>query len=110
MYECWRCKGETPNRVQDILYRLNPIKYEKYKDNYSSLCDKCDEELNVEHEFENEQTNDYITCPACGFEFDCYDCTNYYESEGEEVECEVCNAKYEVTAVHTVEFTTKRIK
>jgi DNA-directed RNA polymerase subunit RPC12/RpoP len=106
MYQCWRCKGETPNIKPDYFTEYYPG---IYPDKYTSLCDKCSDELDEEREFENEQTNDNITCPACGYEFQDDECS-YYKSDGEEYKCKECGAWFEITANHSIDFTTKRIK
>jgi hypothetical protein len=50
--------------------------------------------------------NDEITCPYCKstIESDC----DLYSSDGDEHECHDCGNTFELTAVHKVEWTTKR--
>jgi DNA-directed RNA polymerase subunit RPC12/RpoP len=106
MYTCWRCKGETPNHKLDYLSEHYP---EKYPPRYTSLCDKCDKELDELYEFENEQTNDDIVCPACGYSFQ-DDEYRFADSDAEEYECYECGATFEITAIHDISYRTKRIK
>jgi DNA-directed RNA polymerase subunit RPC12/RpoP len=107
MYKCWRCEGETPKIRKTYLAKKYP---EKYGYQTTSLCDKCSKELEEEIEWENEDTNNNIVCPACGYEMDDYSCYEYYEASVEEIECEECNEHFQVNANHSVTFTTKRIR
>jgi DNA-directed RNA polymerase subunit RPC12/RpoP len=106
MYTCWRCKGETPNRRLEYLSEKYP---EKYPERYISTCDKCSDELVEEDEFENKQCDSDIVCPACLKSFQPDDGYGY-DADGEEVQCEYCGEWYSLTAEHSVEFITKRIR
>ena len=105
MYKCWRCKGDTPN-IRKIY--LSKMYSGKYPEEYTSLCDKCNSKLDKEIEFENEQHDDDIICPACLTSFQ--DDGTFYESNEEKYQCEFCGAWFKITAEHGVTYTTKRVK
>jgi uncharacterized protein YbaR (Trm112 family) len=105
MYTCWRCKGETPNIRKEYLSETYP---DKYPEKFISTCDKCKDELSVESEFENEQIDNEIICPACLKSFES-ECGYGYEYDEEIVACDFCGEWYSLTAEHSVSFTTKRV-
>lgn len=106
MNTCWRCKGETPNIRKTYLSENYP---ERYPEQFTSTCDKCIEEINGESDFENEQRDDEIICPACLESFQPDDGYGYDANE-EKVKCDYCGEWYELTAEHSVSFITRRIK
>jgi len=106
MYICWRCEGETPNIRKTYLSERYP---DKYPEQFTSTCDKCIDEMNDKSEFENEQIDDEITCPACLKSFQSDDGYGY-DADDEEVQCDYCGEWYSLTAEHSVSFRTKRIK
>jgi hypothetical protein len=108
MNKCDRCDNMTDNEVLISSY-MSKEYIEKYGDKAKRVCDECEEKADAEIEWENEQDNDYPTCPACGF-FSDYIEPEEYNLDNEETICHECGESYVVTANHSISFTTKRIK
>lgn len=84
--ECKRC-ADTQHQIEKIeaLAKMERVEYDEW--DYTGLHS--------------------ITCPYCNLEFE--ECCEYYESSSEKVECPRCDNVFEVTAEHSVTFTTRRL-
>lgn len=74
-------------------------------------CDKCRERINKEVEWEgiNEHWREAkITCPYCDHEYEDYECYEFDEGKTEEVECPICDRKFDVDVIQIRKYSTKR--
>ena len=106
-------KCDTCDNMTDNIWLLSGCMDAKFIEKYGDIthitCDDCMRKEAIRIGWENKQTNDYPTCPACGY------CTNHcesyeYDRYNFDEQCQECGEWYVVTANHTVTFTTKRIR
>ena len=108
-YKCTTCGAPTDNdqsfTVPAHITGAEPKRYEVHR------CDKCDRRFNQELDWESEGETfqeDKITCPYCGYECDDYDGYSFEEGKTEEVECPVCDRKFDLEVEVKRTYSTKR--
>ena len=70
------------------------------------MCDECRRELNILHEWENEQcAEERLVCPYCESSIDD---PWYYDEDDEEVVCPECKRTFELEITTVRTYRTKR--
>lgn len=101
MYTCERCGKPTPN-----YHEYSPSLAAIMGVQGRSLCDECRRELNILHEWENEQcAEERLVCPYCESSIDD---PWYYDEDDEEVVCPECKRTFELEITTVRTYRTKR--
>ena len=101
MYTCERCGKPTPN-----YHEYSPSLAAIMGVQGCSLCDECRRELNILHEWENEQcAEERLVCPYCESSIDD---PWYYDEDDEEVVCPECKRTFELEITTVRTYRTKR--